>query len=302
MMLDEAITRACAEVGIQPPRGAIAMRRWVLADTLDGKKGKGDGRIICDDERVTAFNWKTGDKATVWLKEQRTAVDRKRTREQIAKAADEHRRRAEKAAATAVYLMGKAKLSSHPYLARKGFPDEQAPVVSADIVRDWAGRYLVPEGAGQAIVIGAKIGDHLSSAQLIWEDGTKKFLAGGEMGGAVHRIASGRDTWLCEGFATGLSLRAVLAGLNRRDTILLCFSASNIARVASSIKGRRFIAADNDKPMEQFGGLGTGEHYARQAGPYIMPPYEGMDINDMHRQLGIFAVQRLVSDLVRRAA
>lgn len=121
------------------------------------------------------------------------------------------------------------------------------------------------------------------------------------MGGAVHRIAKGRDTWLCEGYATGLSLRVALKSLNRADTILVCFSAFNIVAVARSINGRCFIAADHDKPMPQFDGLGTGEHWARAAGkPYAMPPALG-DINDMHMQGGIFAVQKLVSELIRRA-
>jgi putative DNA primase/helicase len=152
----------------------------------------------------------------------------------------------------------------------------------------------------------ARIDAHVVSAQLIWGDGTKKFLYGGEMGGASHRIASGADTWLCEGYATGLSLRAALWGLNRHDTILLCFSAANIAKVAPAVRGRCFIAADNDAPPkanpDQFGGLGTGEFYARKSGrPYLMPPEQGQDVNDLHTAAGIFAVQRLISNLLREA-
>ena len=98
-----------------------------------------------------------------------------------------------------------------------------------------------------------------------------------------------------------MSLRAALKSLSRPDAVLCCFSASNVAAVARLIQGKCFIAADHDKPMPQFDGLGTGEHWARIAGkPYTMPPEPG-DVNDMHMSAGIFAVQRLITDLIRRA-
>nr|WP_236042282.1 toprim domain-containing protein [Nitratireductor aquimarinus] len=148
----------------------------------------------------------------------------------------------------------------------------------------------------------ARFGSRVTSVQLIWEDGTKKFLAGGEIGGSCDRIGKGADTWLCEGLATGLSLRAALKGLRRADTILCCFSASNVAQVARSVKDRTFIAADHDNPVEQFGWKGTGEYYAEAAGkPYFMPPDEGTDINDFHMEKGIFALQKLVATFLRRA-
>lgn len=308
MMLEEAIARACAEVGIEPPKGHIVMRRWINTDTL-GKHGKGDGRIICDEERATAWNWQTGDKATVWLKEQRTDVDRKRYAQDTAAAERRTRERADAAAAVAHELLAAAEIGPHPYLARKGFPDEAVPVIHRAVVTTILLAHrkkpesLMDEGGEQAIVLAARRGRDVTSVQLIWERGAKKFLAGGDMDCVSHRIATGRDTWLCEGFATGLSLRTALQGLRRSDTILVCFSASNIAKVAATIKGHCYIAADNDKPLDHFGGLGTGEHYAQKSGrPYIIPPDLGMDINDMHRRASIFDVQRLIGDLVRRAA
>ncbi len=160
---------------------------------------------------------------------------------------------------------------------------------------------LVSENGATAIVIPARIGTTIKSVQVIWEDGRKLFLAGGSMQGTAHRIAKGRDAWLCEGFATGLSLRAALRGLGRSDTILMCFSAANIAKVIAGLSGRCFVAADNDKPLEQFGGIGTGEHWARLSGaPYLMPQCVGWDINDLHQRNGIFAVQNLITELLRR--
>lgn len=299
MNIHDAIDQACSSVGINPPRSYRA-GQWAKTDTLTGKSGKGDGRLIVDETKVTAWNWQTGQKETVWLKDEMTPVDRRKVAERIEKDNREKQERAARAAVIAGKLVAAAKLETHPYLGRKGFPNEQAHVLSAADVAKIGGTYLVPEGARLALIILARHGNKITSAQIIWEDGTKKFLAGGEMGGASHRIAKGSETWLCEGFATGLSIRAALKGLNRAATILCCFSASNIATIARSIDGKCFIAADNDKPVEQFGWVGTGEHYAKVAGkPYAMPPDVGTDFNDMHVGQGIFAVQKAIAMFTR---
>lgn len=313
MTLDEAISQACASVAVTTPKGH-AIGKWHRTDTLVGKNGKGDGSVIFDEDRATAFNWQTGDKATVWLKSERTAEDRQRFAQ---RRADDRREEASKARATAqvaTAMVKSASLASHPYLARKGFPDEQAltlpattvRAVAADPARNKTGEYLVPEGGKVAIVVPARIGLHVSSVQLIWEDGTKKFLFGGNMSGAFQRIASGAATWLCEGYATALSIRLALHGLSRRDTVLVCFSAANVAKVSQAVRGQQYIAADHDLPPKaapmQFGGLGTGEYFARQSGaPYTMPSAAGTDFNDMHLSEGIFAVQRHLANFIREA-
>lgn len=302
MTLDEAISQACARVGIVPPKGRIDMRKWIKADTT-GKNGKGDGRVICDEERATAMNWQTGESVTVWLRSERSPEEKRQYRQRRQDDERKARELASRASATAQRLVAAATTGAHPYLAAKGFPDEMPlTIAAADVVRI-AGAYLAPEGQEVAIVIPARIKNQIASAQLIWPNGVKKFLYGGEMGGAYHRIASGERTWLCEGYATGLSLRAALRGLNRRDTVLVCFSASNIVKVASAV-GAHFIAADHDAPPaakpDQFDGLGAGEYFARKAGiPYLLPPEAGTDINDLHKSAGIFAVQRLITGLLR---
>jgi len=216
--------------------------------------------------------------------------------------------RAANASKLATRMVREAEQAAHPYLRRKGFPDEPALTLSAQMVRELAtaeagrkaGDYLVTDEGQAAIVVPAWISAHISSVQLIWEDGTKKFLFGGNMGGAFHRLASGNDTWLCEGYATGLSLRAALRGINRQDTVLVCFSASNVAKVSAAIGGRCYIAGDHDRPQPQFGDIGTSEFFARKAGRrYVLPPELGDDFNDMHMKDSIFAVQRLLADFLR---
>ncbi|WAJ27559.1 hypothetical protein [Antarcticirhabdus aurantiaca] len=300
MDIQEAVSEACAVVGITVPRDNRE-GRWLYADTLTGRNGKNDGRVMIDGDRVTARNMQTGENATVRLGALDPEVKRRFVERRVRDARDRQRRTAE-AAGIAQELVRRARLAPHGYLAAKGFASERGFVIAADAVREIAGRYIVPDGARSALVVPARIGERITSAQIIWEGGEKRFLAGGEMGGAHHRLSRGTDTWLCEGLATGMSLRAALRGLGRSDTVIIGFSAYNLPVLARTIRGRCFIAADHDKPMEQFDGLGTGEHCARQAGqPYVMPERLGDDFNDVLLDQGIFAVQRSLTALIRSA-
>jgi putative DNA primase/helicase len=306
MTLDQAIEQACRDVGIYPPK-KTAFGKWINTDTLAGKKGKGDGRVIIQEHFVTAWNWQTGEKSTVSLRDGLSAKEQRAVAQSVAWSKAKAEKDAARAAGIAISLIASATVATHPYLVAKGFRDEQALVVSASTVREAVGAYIVPPGARQAILIPARRAGKVTSAQLIWEDRTKKFLFGGEMGGASHRIASGVFTWLCEGYATALSIRAALDGLKMRCTVLCCFSASNIVAVARQAQGKAFIAADNDPipKLDPFNGLGTGEHFARQTGlSYGMPANVGEDFNDMHQREGIFAVQRVLTSVMagRRAA
>ncbi len=299
MNVDEAIDKACADVGILPPK-TVAPGRWLKTDTLSGRNGKGDGRVIVHEHCVTGMNWQTGEKSTVWLEDAKSTVVRTKMRASMQKQAADRKKLAARAAETAAKLIAAATLQEHEYLAAKGFPAEKALVVDAAVVERIGGRYLLPDDGGRAIVIPCRAGGVIKSVQLIWGRGEKSFLYGGETSGTSHRIATGRDCWHCEGYATGLSLRAAFQAIRYAPTILCCFSASNVEKVAANAQGRPFIAADNDKPLEQFGGVGAGEFFARRASvPFLMPPAIGDDINDMHQRDGIFAVQRLIVDFLR---
>lgn len=55
------------------------------------------------------------------------------------------------------------------------------------------------------------------------------------------------------------------------------------------MKARRAIPTNNDKPVPQYGGIGTGEYFVYQAGiPCLMPPLVGDDLNDVRMRGGIF--------------
>lgn len=162
----------------------------------------------------------------------------------------------------------------HPYLARKGFPAEQGLV-------DTDGRLVVP-------MRDARRYDTVLSVQHIADDGSKRFLAGGTAKGAVYMVGSGEDV-LCEGYATGLSVRAGMAKLYRQARVIVCFSAGNLVWVAQRFRNA-FVVADHDIS-------GTGEKAARETGlRWAMPEGVG-DANDLHQAEGIGAV----GDLIRRA-
>lgn len=302
--IDDALSEACSGAGIGLPKGRD-FGKWLKADTLSGKNGRGDGRVLITDHSVVAFNWQTGESVRVSLIDRLPIARRREIRQVVGDAEAKRKAAEEKAKADAAAIVKAAVLAPHPYLDGKGFPEERALTISRaallDIVgNDKSSRYLV---SGEvAIVMPARHRKAINSVQVIWEDGTKKFLFGGTVSGSSHRISTGNHTWLCEGYATGLSLRTALRAMGHSVTILCCFSASNVACVAGEVHGKRYIAADSDKPIPQYGGRGAGEYFARKARiPFTMPPVEGDDFNDMHMHGGIFAVQRHLADFIRSA-
>lgn len=189
-------------------------------------------------------------------------------------AADERRRRVE-AQRKALTMIRTATMTTHPYLVRKGFPDEQGLV--------FEGRLLIPMRDVESYT--------LNSVQTIDEEGTKKFLLGGKAKGSVFVIGNRGESYLCEGYATGLSVRKALSSLYRQARIVVCFSASNLAFVAKRIRG--VVVADHDASE-------TGEKYARQTGlPWWMPPDVGMDANDFHLAHGIRSLANALNELRR---
>jgi putative DNA primase/helicase len=245
---------------------------------------KQNGCYRTDGSRGWVKNWETGETA-IW----HAAREERRTTPleplpSLAQRREQEAARAEWAAGVARYKIAKAKAETHPYLARKGFPKTLG---------------LVHEGL---LLVPARIGDAVVSLQEIDADGGKKNLPGARMSGACFSIGSGRDEVLCEGYATGLSIKAALAALHLPARVTCCFSASNVATVAER-RRNAVVVADHDKPVAQFDGMGTGEFYARRTGlPWAMPPVLGTDANDYHLAAGLAALQRLLLDLLRTKA
>lgn len=185
---------------------------------------------------------------------------------------EQERKTRQAAAIAARSVLEHCELAPHPYLARKGFPAEMV-LVHAD------GRMVVPM---------RDVADYrrVNSVQWIDADGDKKFLTGGAARGSIFKLGSGGETWLCEGYATALSVRAALADLYRPVTVVVCFSAGNLGPVARALTGRVFVAADNDDS-------GTGARFAAATGlPWVMPEAVGTDFNDLHQAHGVRTVAK----------
>lgn len=291
-MLDEAMRAACASLGIVPP-ARINPGKWVRTNTLE-RNGKGDASVLVFDDRQggIVWNWQTQQKQTFTTREPGQAPAPRKRDIQAERRAEEDRLAVESLCREIVRTCDQ---KQHPYLAAKGFADEMGLVHENPrrcVPDTRLGRLIaeaMPAGEGPFLIVPGRIGSRVATVQFIAPDGSKKNIYRGAMREAFHRISTGRATWVCEGIATALSVRAALRLLGVSATVLSAFSASNVALVASAIPGAR-IAADNDKPVPTLGDLGTGEFYARQSGcVWTMPPERG-DFNDLHQSAGLRAV------------
>ncbi len=309
MRLHDAMIAACDAVGIEPPRGTQT-GRWLPCQVRDKRRGNSSGRVLIfeDSSGGIARNWVTGARqvfrpdgtdgvASPAQARKNTARERQRAR---ASAQAQARDRAE-VARICETIVAAARSAPHDYLRRKGFPDASGLVID-DIFR------LIPDhplgrrierairtgfpslSEGPLLIVPGRINGRISTVQMIAADGSKRNILGGAMSGAYHRISTGPlETWVCEGIATALSVRAALRLLNRSATVLCAFAATNVAKVARDIP-RAIIAADNDRPIADLHGMGTGAFHAAATGHvWTMPPERG-DFNDMHMRDGLRAV------------
>lgn len=211
----------------------------------------------------------------------RQMAERRRAAQERADAADKIAEIGyRKAAARACALIKSCGIGNHPYLAEKGFPAVRA-LVATD------GELVIP--------MRDCVSDAITGAQVIrlvdnaWE---KKMLPGMRAKGAALRIGHPRasETWMVEGYATGLSVDAALKLLRLSASVLVCFSAHNLVHVSSRVPGRRFVFADHDASR-------AGETAALATGlPYVMAPTLGQDANDLMQSDGVIAVAKLIME------
>lgn len=259
----------------------ISDGRWHRCRTED-KPRKRNGSYLFDGEHGVVINWATMPKASVWREGGRTEqVDRAAIRAmQAAHRAEEARRQVE-ARSVAEGMVRRAVVDKHAYLAAKGFPDETGLVLEGEL--------LVPMRE-------FSLYKQINSVQRIAADGSKLFLTGGKAKGSVFFIGPylARERWLCEGYATGLSLRMALRAMYRDAQVVVCFSAGNLAHIGQIVKGLKpqaYAMADNDES-------GAGARAAEETGlPWCMPHEVGQDANDVHQRLGIRALSGLIRDM-----
>lgn len=245
--------------------------RWVSTATEDHPQ-KRNGRYKFLGNVGWVHNWATMVKPVMWKSDSptRSQVVYKSLRDSAA----EREVSAQKAASKAAWLLKNATAETgHPYLVKKGFPDMKGYVRN--------GLLMIP----------MHIGDSLVGVQLINDQGKKKFLSGQRTKGAFAKIDAKGVPIFCEGYATALSVRAVMRFVKVRYCIYVCFSAGNIKTVSDRIRGG-IVVADNDPN-------GVGEQAARDTGKkYWLSDTVGEDFNDYHRRVGdLVASQSLLRTL-----
>lgn len=256
---------------------------WHRVRTQD-KPRKRNGAYTYDGRTGAVVNWATMDRPSRYVEghtgprpspERRRQLDRERRERQ-------HREeiRHEDAVRTAEKLLSEAAYQEHPYLADKGFPEAKG------YVHD--GKLLVPM---RDILNYRK---RLVGLQLISDEG-KKFLPGTKAKGAIFKIGpdSASHRWLCEGYATALSIVAAITELRSSAQVVVCFSAGNLPVVAEAYgKGRvTYVMADNDASK-------AGQEAAERTGlRWGMPEEVGTDANDLHRLCGLRALCNLIMEI-----
>lgn len=297
LSLEDALRSACAEVGVSPPKHSPSPGRMTRTDTL-GKNGKSDAVVLIFDDKRGGMVWNHQTAKSVRFTVQ-GASDIKRDPEAERRAREREERETHErrvVASICAAIVRGCRLDKHPYLQRKGFNEELGLICDEPEAFFPANRFgemltkAMPEGQGPFLIIPGRVGKVITTVQFITPEGTKKNILRGAMSGASHRIATGPQTWVCEGIGTALTVRAALRLLGAPVTVLSAFSASNVGVVAKDIPAA-LIAADHDKPVEGLEDQGAGEFYARRSGrKWIMPKLEGDDFNDLHQREGLRAV------------
>lgn len=226
-------------------------------------KFMGDIGYVCD--------WASGDEVHIWKSDSEVKYDRSKALKLAQEAERKRKELQDEAARKARLILSECQIAKHPYLEKKGFPDEQGYVWRTD--------------KGLILVIPMRIGRNLVGCQMIDEAGEKKFLYGQRTGMAQHIFDAKGPDILCEGFATALSVKAALKALKRPYTLHVCFSAGNMVKVAASLPGG-YVVADNDASQ-------TGQEAAKKIGwPCYVPPNVGDDFNDHAMKVGAFRASR----------
>ncbi|QRX83264.1 PriCT-2 domain-containing protein [Glaciimonas sp. PAMC28666] len=199
---------------------------------------------------------------------------------------DARKQRGYRAAAEASQnLIDLCQLETHYYLNAKGLP------AAVGLVADHV--LIVPMRNLETNQLQGMQSIEWLPEERQWE---KKMAFGMRAKGSVLRLGnrSAAETFLCEGYATGLSIEMALHRLRLNASVLVCFSDSNMAHVGPMIQSPAFVVADNDVS-------GAGEKAAKKAGlPYCMSDVIGEDANDLHQRAGLMKLCKLIIDVRMR--
>ncbi len=259
--------------------------KWRRCKT-DDKMGKKNGAyVLHPDGRGYFKNWATDEGMNAWKDDNTThakPIDQARLQAQR----DRERQYRIQSVRSARAFWNEARPLSlpHAYVANKG---------------------LMPLGCSGArthdglLVIPVMLGPALISIQTITHDGTKRFWPGAPVSSGSYTMRRDRAsiTILCEGFATGLALFQSV----RNSTVIVCFDAGNMIKVAEYLrpKGSVVVFGDNDhRTMVKIGknpGLDAARNTAELIGAGVahVSGIEGSDADDYLHELGEGAARKL---------
>lgn len=310
MTLEKSGQAAAAVIGIEW-RDVPHDGRWheVPAIGKDTRNGAGRIRIFSDEEGGTVRNWITEEVLNFWARREvdldPIARDARRKRLETQRAADEEERLklAAKAAGTAgkCWKAGQSPEGNH-YLVRKGNTAaatmRQIDAEEAKKVFGYSPKGRGEELTGQLLIVPIKIGDKLTSCQLIDGEGRKHFLYGGALRGGLwstgklpHGNGAGITLLIAEGVATALSLEQATG-----YTAVAALSCGNLPAVAVDLRKRYpaavMIVCSDKGNGEEPARRAANESFSRLAIPEI--DGDGTDFNDLHTLSGLDAVKEQI--------
>ena len=253
--------------------------QWMRYPTIDHPKTR-NGAVKWMGSVGFVQNHATQTEVSVWHGDGESTVSLQVIRQADREIADGQR----KAAETAKWILDQCQHGKHDYLKAKGFPDEQG--------------YIYVKDGIQLLAIPMWVGRNLVGVQLIDPSGQKKFLKGQRTSNAKFVFNNNGPHYLCEGYATALSLRHILKSLKKTYTIHVCFSAGNMVKVAEGLTG--FVIADHDKLNPQTGTRAGHEVVKKIGWPYWMSDTENEDLNDYSRRVGLFRAGQSLSKILSK--
>jgi phage/plasmid primase-like uncharacterized protein len=252
------------------------------------KPKSGNGAYFWDGERGWVMDW-SGEARVIWFEDPHakpwTDEEKRAWASKRASAASDQDKKYEQVALQADITLRSAKYDHHPYLEIKGFKETRGLVLDDKL--------LIP----MRNVVTNKLQGYQS---IRWDIESRKYekkmLHGMRAKNAVLTLGN-RDvgeSWLVEGFATGLSLKYALKSVGIPAAVVICFSASNLIQVADQVAGQKYVFADNDESK-------TGEKSAISTGlPWTMADTVGWDANDLHQRESLFAVVAKIMELKKK--
>ncbi|MBC07653.1 zincin-like metallopeptidase domain-containing protein [Thalassospira sp.] len=243
-------------------------------------------------------NYKSGKDPVKWVatgaKIDPKELEHSRAEAAARKAAQEQELRAQYRAvakrAYGIFQNAEPAPSNHPYLRHKQVP-------TGDLRIDQSGNLLMPMANDKGFI---------ENIQTIHPDGTKMYLKDGKKRGLMHVIEGDPKgpMVISEGYSTGQSLH-MASGL----TVVVALDSGNLASVAEAIHKKHpdrplVIAADDDHAKKVNAGIKGAERASELTGAKILRPdlsddekAKGLtDFNDIHRERGLEALKRFVTE------